>query len=69
MPLPSQVGQTWNRPCSSAGAAAGLARSVGHHLHPDGDALDRLYEVHRDLALDVATPAWPAGGGVAVWSG
>ena len=53
----------WNRPGPSAGAATGLAGSVGDHLHPDGDALDRLDEVHRDLALDVAAATWPAGGG------
>ena len=45
---------TWNRPCPSASAATGVAGRVGHHLHPDGHTLDRLNEVHRDLALDVA---------------
>jgi hypothetical protein len=54
---------TRNRACPGAGAATGVARSVGHHLHPNRYALDRLNEVHGHLALDIASATRPAGGG------
>src|SRR4029453_12957235 len=52
-----------NRPCPGAGATTGVTRSVGHHLHPNGHAFNRLNEVNRDLALDVAAAPRPTGGG------
>src|SRR6185436_673771 len=53
-----------NRTRSRTSTATGLACRVGHHLHRDGYALDRLDEVDGDLTLDVTAPAWTTRCGV-----
>src|SRR5215213_1213554 len=55
--------------CLGPGAAARLAGCVGDHLHPDGDTLDGLDEVDRDLTLDITAPPGTARRGVARGTG
>src|SRR5215212_1051442 len=55
--------------CLGPGAAARLAGCVGDHLHPDGDTLDGLDEVDRDLPLDITAPPRTARRGVARGTG